>query len=102
MARAKHSKSSKVTHKVGILKPPPKIKEKAKKVAKEELTDHKVCDKVSSELWIVERNVFDQAREKVGHDLPKIREEVLRMEKETQQNYGNITSEIDKYYKISE
>jgi len=99
MAKAKHSK---VAHKVGILKAPPKVEKAAKKV-KKELTDHKEsCDDISSALWIVEKNVFDQAREKIGHDLPKIREEILRMEKETQQNYGNITSEIDKYNKISE
>jgi len=94
MAQARKTKSSKVVKKVeSVLKAPPKPKE---------LTDHETCDNISSALWIVERNVFDQAREKVGHDLPKIREEVLRMEKETQQNYGNITGEIDKYNKISE
>ena len=85
MAKAKKSKSSKVAKKV-----------------KKELTDHEVCDTVSSALWHVEQNVFEEARKKVGHDLPKIKEEILRMEKETQQNYGNITGEIDKYYKISE
>ena len=46
--------------------------------------------------------MFEEAREKVGDDLPKIRETVLIMEKETQQNYGNITGEIDKFKKISE
>jgi hypothetical protein len=100
MARAKkhQSKSSKVAKKVeSILKAPPKPKK-----VKKELTDHEVCDTVSSVLWHVEQNVFEEARKKVGHDLPKVREEILRMEKETQQNYGNITSEIDKYYKISE
>jgi hypothetical protein len=100
MARVKHSK---VAHKVGILKAPPKMVERASKNIKKVVTDHKKsCDDISSTLWIVEKNVFDQAREKVGNDLPKIREEILRMEKETQQNYGNITSEIDKYNKISE
>ena len=98
MAKAKKSKSSKVAKKVeAIKKSPPKPKE-----VKEGLTDKEVCDKVFTSLWIVERNVFEEAREKVGDDLPKIRETVLTMEKETQQNYGNITSEIDKYYKISE
>ena len=99
MAKAKKQfKSSKVTKKVeAIKKSPPKPKK-----VKEELTDKEVCDKVSTSLWIVERNVFEEAREKVGDDLPKIRETVLTMEKETQQNYGNITGEIDKYYKISE
>ena len=102
MARAKKH-LSKAIHKVeSILKIPPKKVEKAAKKVKKEPTDHETCDDISSSLWIVERNVFDQAREKVGHDLPKIREEILRMEKETQQNYGNITSEIDKYNKISE
>ena len=100
MAQARKTKSSKVAEKVvSVLTAPPKPKKKAKP---KEPTDHETCDDISSSLWIVERNVFDQAREKVGHDLPKIREEVLRMEKETQQNYGNITGEIDKYYKISE
>ena len=100
MAQARKTKSSKVAKKVvSVLTAPPKPKKKAKP---KEPTDHETCDDISSSLWIVERNVFDQAREKVGHDLPKIREEVLRMEKETQQNYGNITGEIDKYYKISE
>ena len=100
MAQARKTKSSKVAKKVvSVLTASPKPKKKAKP---KEPTDHETCDKVSSALWIVEKNVFDQAREKVGHDLPKIREEVLRMEKETQQNYGNITGEIDKYYKISE
>ena len=98
MAKAKKSKSSKVAKKVeAIKKSPPKPKE-----VKEGLTDKEVCDEVSTSLWIVERNVFEEAREKVGDDLPKIRETVLTMEKETQQNYGNITGEIDKYYKISE
>ena len=98
MAKAKKSKSSKVAKKVeAIKKSPPKPKG-----VKEGLTDKEVCDKVSTSLWIVERNVFEEAREKVGDDLPKIRETVLTMEKETQQNYGNITGEIDKYYKISE
>ena len=99
MAKAKKQfKSSKVTKKVeAIKKSPPKPKK-----VKEELTDKEVCDKVSTSLWIVERNVFEEAREKVGDDLSKIRETVLIMEKETQQNYGNITGEIDKYYKISE
>jgi len=98
MAKAKKSKSSKVAKKVeAIKKSPPKPKE-----VKEGLTDKEVCDKVFTSLWIVERNVFEEAREKVGDDLPKIRETVLTMEKETQQNYGNITGEIDKYYKISE
>ena len=101
MAQARKTKSSKVAKKVmSVLTASPKPKKKAKS---KEPTDHKKsCDDISSSLWIVERNVFDQAREKVGHDLPKIREEVLRMEKETQQNYGNITGEIDKYNKISE
>ena len=100
MAQARKTKSSKVAKKVvPVLTAPPKPKKKAKP---KEPTDHETCDDISSSLWIVERNVFDQAREKVGHDLPKIREEVLRMEKETQQNYGNITGEIDKYNKISE
>ena len=98
MVKAKKSKSSKVAKKVeAIKKSPPKPKE-----VKEGLTDKEVCDKVFTSLWIVERNVFEEAREKVGDDLPKIRETVLTMEKETQQNYGNITGEIDKYYKISE
>jgi hypothetical protein len=103
MARAKKH-HSKAIHKVeSILKVPPKRVEKAVKKVKKVVTDHKKsCDDISSTLWIVEKNVFDQAREKVGNDLPKIREEILRMEKETQQNYGNITSEIDKYNKISE
>ena len=97
MARAKKH-HSKAIHKVeSILKAPPKPKK-----VKKELTDHEVCDTVSSALWHVEQNVFEEARKKVGHDLPKIKEEILRMEKETQQNYGNITGEIDKYYKISE
>ena len=98
MVKAKKSKSSKVAKKVeAIKKSPPKPKE-----VKEGLTDKEVCDKVFTSLWIVERNVFEEAREKVGDDLPKIRETVLTMEKETQQNYGNITSEIDKFKKISE
>ena len=98
MAKAKKSKSSKVAKKVeAIKKSPPKPKK-----VKEELTDKEVCDKVSTSLWIVERNVFEEAREKVGDDLSKIRETVLIMEKETQQNYGNITGEIDKFKKISE
>jgi hypothetical protein len=103
MARAKKH-HSKAIHKVeSILKVPPKRVEKTVKKVKKVVTDHKKsCDDISSTLWIVEKNVFDQAREKVGNDLPKIREEILRMEKETQQNYGNITSEIDKYNKISE
>jgi hypothetical protein len=101
MAQARKTKSSKVAKKVvSVLTASPKPKKKAK--SKEPTDYKKSCDDISSSLWIVERNVFDQAREKVGHDLPKIREEVLRMEKETQQNYGNITGEIDKYYKISE
>ena len=98
MAKAKKSKSSKVAKKVETIK---KSLPKPKKV-KEELTDKEVCDKVSTSLWIVERNVFEEAREKVGDDLSKIRETVLIMEKETQQNYGNITGEIDKFKKISE
>ena len=98
MAKAKKSKSSKVAKKVeAIKKSPPKSKK-----VKEGLTDKEVCDKVSTSLWIVERNVFEEAREKVGDDLSKIRETVLIMEKETQQNYGNITGEIDKFKKISE
>ena len=102
MARAKKH-HSKAIHKVeSILKAPSKKVEKVVKKVKKELTDHEVCDKVSSALWHVEQNVFEEARKKVGHDLPKIKEEILRMAKETQQNYGNITGEIDKYYKISE
>ena len=98
MAKAKKSKSSKVAKKVeAIKKSPPKPKK-----VKEGLTDKEVCDKVSTSLWIVERNVFEEAREKVGDDLSKIRETVLIMEKETQQNYGNITGEIYKFKKISE
>ena len=96
MAKAKKLKSS-IKKVESIKKAPPKPKK-----VKIELTDHEVCDAVSSALWIVEKNVFDQAREEVGHDLPKIREEILRMDKVSQQNYDNILSEIDKYYKISE
>ena len=98
MAKAKKSKSSKVAKKVeAIKKSPPKPKK-----VKEGLTDKEVCDKVSTSLWIGERNVFEAARAKVGDDLSIIRESVLIMEKETQQNYGNITGEIDKFKKISE
>ena len=93
MVKAKKSKSSKVAKKVeAIKKSPPKPKK-----VKEGLTDKEVCDKVFTSLWIVERNVFEEAREKVGDDLPKIRETVLTMEKETQQNYGNITKLVNSH-----
>ena len=41
--------------------------------------------------------VLTQARENVGDDLVKLREEVLRLDGMSQSNYAVIIKEIDKY-----
>ena len=41
--------------------------------------------------------VLAQARENVGDDLVKLREEVLRLDGISQSNYSAILTEIDKY-----
>jgi len=84
-AKAK-SKSSKVAEKVEILKTPPKPKKTTNPI--EEIVS------VLSEDYNI---VLTQARENVGDDLVKLREEVLRLDGMSQSNYSAIIKEIDKY-----
>ena len=87
MAKAKaKSKSSKVAEKVEILKTPPKPKKTTNPI--EEIVS------VLSEDYNI---VLTQARENVGDDLVKLREEVLRLDGMSQSNYSAIIKEIDKY-----
>jgi len=87
MAKAKaKSKSSKVAEKVEILKTPPKPKKKTNPI-----------EEIVSALDEDYNIVLAQARENVGDDLVKLREEVLRLDGMSQANYEAIIKEIDKY-----
>ena len=84
-AKAK-SKSSKVTKKVEILKTPPKPKKKTNPI-----------EEIVSALDEDYNIILAQAREKVGDDLVKLREEIVDMDGKSQSNYEAIIKEIDKY-----
>ena len=84
-AKAK-SKSSKVAEKVEILKTPPKPKKQVNPI-----------EEIVSALNEDYNIVLTQARENVGDDLVKLREEVLRLDGMSQSNYAAIIKEIDKY-----
>jgi len=87
MAKAKaKSKSSKVAEKVEILKTPPKPKKQVNPI-----------EEIVSALNEDYNIVLTQARENVGDDLVKLREEVLRLDGMSQSNYAVIIKEIDKY-----
>ena len=87
MAKAKaKSKSSKVAEKVEILKTPPKPKKQVNPI-----------EEIVSALDEDYNIVLTQARENVGDDLVKLREEVLRLDGMSQSNYAVIIKEIDKY-----
>ena len=87
MAKAKaKSKSSKVTKKVEILKTPPKPKQKTNPI-----------EEIVSALDEDYNIILAQAREKVGDDLVKLREEIVDMDGKSQSNYEAIIKEIDKY-----
>ena len=87
MAKAKaKSKSSKVTKKVEILKTPPKPKKKTNPI-----------EEIVSALDEDYNIILAQAREKVGDDLVKLREEIVDMDGKSQSNYEAIIKEIDKY-----
>ena len=87
MAKAKaKSKSSKVAEKVEILKTPPKPKKQVNPI-------EEIVSALSEDYNIV----LTQARENVGDDLVKLREEVLRLDGMSQSNYAVIIKEIDKY-----
>jgi len=87
MAKAKaKSKSSKVAEKVEILKTPPKPKKQVNPI-----------EEIVSALNEDYNIVLTQARENVGDDLVKLREEVLRLDGMSQSNYSAIIKEIDKY-----
>ena len=87
MAKAKaKSKSSKVAEKVEILKTPPKPKKQVNPI-----------EEIVSALNEDYNIVLTQARENVGDDLVKLREEVLRLDGMSQSNYAGIIKEIDKY-----
>ena len=84
-AKAK-SKSSKVAEKVEVLKTPPKPKKQVNPI-----------EEIVSALNEDYNIVLTQARENVGDDLVKLREEVLRLDGMSQSNYAVIIKEIDKY-----
>ena len=87
MAKAKaKSKSSKVAEKVEVLKTPPKPKKQVNPI-----------EEIVSALDEDYNIVLTQARENVGDDLVKLREEVLRLDGMSQSNYAVILNEIDKY-----
>ena len=87
MAKAKaKSKSSKVAEKVEVLKTPPKPKKQVNPI-----------EEIVSALNEDYNIVLTQARENVGDDLVKLREEVLRLDGMSQSNYAAIIKEIDKY-----
>jgi|TARA_S200000501_G_C20436071_1_gene574472 ribosome-binding protein aMBF1 (putative translation factor) len=87
MAKAKaKSKSSKVAEKVEVLKTPPKPKKQVNPI-----------EEIVSALDEDYNIVLTQARENVGDDLVKLREEVLRLDGMSQSNYAVIIKEIDKY-----
>jgi len=87
MAKAKaKSKSSKVAEKVEVLKTPPKPKKQVNPI-----------EEIVSALDEDYNIVLTQARENVGDDLVKLREEVLRLDGMSQSNYSVIIKEIDKY-----
>ena len=87
MAKAKaKSKSSKVAEKVEILKTPPKPKKQVNPI-----------EEIVSALDEDYNIVLTKARENVGDDLVKLREEVLRLDGMSQSNYSAIIKEIDKY-----
>ena len=87
MAKAKaKSKSSKVAEKVEVLKTPPKPKKQVNPI-----------EEIVSALNEDYNIVLTQARENVGDDLVKLREEVLRLDGMSQSNYSAIIKEIDKY-----
>ena len=87
MAKAKaKSKSSKVAEKVEILKTQPKPKKQVNPI-----------EEIVSALDEDYNIVLTQARENVGDDLVKLREEVLRLDGMSQSNYAVIIKEIDKY-----
>ena len=87
MAKAKaKSKGSKVTKKVEILKTPPKPKKKTNPI-----------EEIVSALDEDYNIILAQAREKVGDDLVKLREEIVDMDGKSQSNYEAIIKEIDKY-----
>ena len=87
MAKAKaKSKSSKVAEKVEVLKTPPKPKKQVNPI-----------EEIVSALGEDYNIVLTQARENVGDDLVKLREEVLRLDGMSQSNYAVIIKEIDKY-----
>ena len=85
-AKAK-SKSSKVAEKVeAVKKSPPKPEKIINPI-----------EIIASSLEGEYSSVFSIARENVGDDLVKLREEVLRLDGMSQSNYGVIITEIDKY-----
>ena len=87
MAKAKaKSKSSKVAEKVEVLKTPPKPKKQVNPI-----------EEIVSALDEDYNIVLTKARENVGDDLVKLREEVLRLDGMSQSNYAVIIKEIDKY-----
>ena len=88
MAKAKaKSKSSKVAEKVGaVKKTPPKPKMKTNPI-----------EEIVSALDEDYNIILAQAREKVGDDLVKLREEIVDMDGKSQSNYEAIIKEIDKY-----
>ena len=87
MAKAKvKSKSSKVAKKVEV-KTPPKPKKQVNPIKE-------IVSALTEEPYNI---VLAQARENVGDDLVKLREEVLRLDGISQSNYSAILTEIDKY-----
>ena len=88
MAKAKaKSKSSKVVEKMEVVKKsPPKPEKKVNPI-----------EEIASSLEGEYSSIFSVARENVGDDLVKLREEVLRLDGMSQSNYGVIIAEIDKY-----
>ena len=88
MAKAKaKSKSSKVAEKVEVLKTPPKPKKQANPI-------EEIVSALKEEPYDM---VLAQARENVGDDLVKLREEIVDMDGKSQSNYEAIIKEIDKY-----
>ena len=88
MAKAKaKSKSSKVAEKVeAVKKSPPKPKKTTNPI-----------EEIVSALDEDYNIILAQAREKVGDDLVKLREEIVDMDGKSQSNYEAIIKEIDKY-----
>lgn len=84
-----------VEERVEVIKPPPS--------KHEHKNDKEVIEDIVSVLNEEPYNiVLAQVREKNGDNLVKIREEIIKMDGSSQQNYSAIIKEIDKYNIVGE